>query len=427
MKISERGRWLLLILTPFLFGTTALGAVEGQLYGFHPYLGLIGEYNDNIALTHEDRKSDFLTTATPGLRYRNEGGGSLLEVDYRLGLNYYASHSDLNYVSHEGRLLARYAFDPQWDLRLNDTFVRSRAGVEYYTVTTSSGEQQNLSSLTGRGLYLRNILEPVLAYRFGRESQANIQYRNMIYRIDEGTGEDSTENTVTGRLAYGFSVRHGVVMEYSFSTARFEHSPNWTGHAVSALYRYRLDPRTSFTGQYAYTTRNLDAPGLDYRIHSGSIGIEHTFAPQVTVRARGGWFKESVETGPSFDGPVYSLSLDYRLLPRTTLVLSAEGGYREAYFTAENLGFSKYHQGRAEVNYQIRERMFAALSATAAHEEYQNPDRTDRVYGAAGRFSYQPLKWLKISLEASHNRRDSDWEERSYTENRIRLLLTAEY
>jgi hypothetical protein len=412
-----------------LFGVSvpvAFGAVQGELLGFHPYIALTGEYDDNIALTHENSKSDFITSVSPGLKYRTEAGENLFELDYQLALKYYSTHSDLNYVGHQGRLTTRYAFDPRWTFRLNDTLTRSRAGVEYYTVTTASGEEQNLSSLSGTEIYLRNILEPALEYTFGRDRLVGLQYRNMIYRIQEGEGEDSTENAVTARFVYGFDIRNIVTLDYTYSTARFERQPDWTGSAATAGYRYRFNPRTSVFGRYAYTIRNVDEPGVDYRVHSPTVGMEHAFNPNLTGQGQFGWFWQSVETGASFNGPVYSLSLQQRL-QKTTFTLAFDGGYREAYFTAENLGFSRYHQGRLAVSHQLSERMNLGLTGIAAREEYHNPDRKDWVWGVTGQFSYQPLKWLKLSFEASHHQRDSDLEEKSYKENRIRLLLTAEY
>ncbi len=70
-----------------------------------------------------------------------------------------------------------------------------------------------------------------------------------------------------------------------------------------------------------------------------------------------------MDTGPSFNGPVYNFSITQRF-QRTNYTLAFEGGYREQYFTAENLGFSRYNQARANVTHKLRERMSVGLTGT---------------------------------------------------------------
>ena len=55
------------------------------------------------------------------------------------------------------------------------------------------------------------------------------------------------------------------------------------------------------------------------------------------------------------------------------------------------------------MTHQLWERMSLGLTGTYGRDEYQNPDRTDWNWGLAGNLSYQPLKWMTVSLEASNN------------------------
>ncbi len=45
--------------------------VYGAEPGFHPYINLKEEYNDNIDLTPTNQWRDFITTVQPGIRYSN--------------------------------------------------------------------------------------------------------------------------------------------------------------------------------------------------------------------------------------------------------------------------------------------------------------------------------------------------------------------
>ncbi len=215
-------------------------------------------------------------------------------------------------------------------------------------------------------------------------------------------------------------------LDYTYSTGYFENQPDFVKHYMAGQYLYRFNPHTTAFGKYSYSLWDFDTPGIDYSVHSPSLGLEHAFSPSLKGQAEFGWFWQVVDAGPTFSGPVYNFSIS-KQIQKTSYTLALEGGYREQYFTSENLGFSKYDQAMANVTHKFWERMSLGLTGTYGRDEYQNPDRTDWNWGLAGNLSYQPLKWLTVSLEASNNARDSDLNGNSYRENRALLRLTAEY
>jgi hypothetical protein len=277
-------------------------------------------------------------------------------------------------------------------------------------------------------LYLRNIFQPALEYKFGRENLAALSYRNMIYRTEgTNTSGDSTENAVTPSLTYWFDIRNGMALDYAYTNAEFEKQPDWVGNNLGGRYLYRLNPRTTAYGDYRYSIRDFEFPGRDYSVHSPSLGVDHAFSPTLNGKAQFGWFWQLVDAGPSFNGPVINLSITHQISPRTSYNAAFASGYRENYFTSDNLGFSKYYQLQGGITHQLRERLSVGLTASLSRDEYQTPERIDYLYSVAGNVSYRPLKWLTAYLEAGNYGRESELNGNSYRDNRAWLKLTAEY
>ena len=79
----------------------------------------------------------------------------------------------------------------------------------------ASPDQFILSTQRGvHAIYLRNVVEPSMEYRFGRENLLSVLYRNNIYHNQSPLFEDSQENTVNPRLNYWFDIRNGITLEY---------------------------------------------------------------------------------------------------------------------------------------------------------------------------------------------------------------------
>ena len=419
---------LLLCLLLLLTAAPAHADLAEHLGNLHPYISATGLYDSNLYLTQDNTVSDFITTVTPGLKYKIERPAYKFDLGFDLGFNFYASQSELNYVSYNGRLDTFYSFTPRWTFRLLDTITRSRNNLQSYSYASPGGPQTVTGSSSGQGLYIRNIFQPALEYKFGRENLAALMYSNMIYRTEGSTNSgDSTNNSITPSLTYWFNIRNGIALDYTYTNAAFESQPDWVGNNIGGRYLYRFNPRTTAYGDYRYTIRDFEFPGRDYSVHSPSLGLDHAFSPNLNGKAQFGWFWQLVDAGPSFNGPVINLSISHTLSVRTSYNVAFSSGYREQYFTTDNLGFSKYYQLQGGIKHQLRERLSTGLTGSLSRDDYQAPERTDYLYSVTGNVSYQPLKWLTAYLEAGNYGRESDLNGNSYRDNRAWLKLTAEY
>jgi len=412
-----------------------------------PYITLEEEYNSNIDLTpNRLKRSDWITTISPGLRFstarRAPATGEFrreptaeekygVDLDVRAGFVFYGREEDYNYISLNGTLNAWYAFTRNLTVRVRESLIRSDEIRESdFSVTAPEG--QTLFARTRlREPYYRNVFEPSLEYRFGRENVFALNYRNTLYEISSRTAEDSMENSINPRLTYWFDVRNGIFLEYVLTLADFQRSPDWVGHTALGRYTYRFNPRTSVFGEYTQSWRNFDSPSVDYVVYRPSLGVEHAFGPTMSGRVQVGYFWQNPKRGSTIGGPFYDLLFTERG-QRTTYTLSFQGGYTEDYFTAENLGFIKTHRVTGRVSHQLMRRMTVGLFGSyewAKYPEIVGGERRpkDQIWSIGGTAAYQIMRWLSLSLDLSHRENRSNISDRSYSEYRGLLRITAAY
>jgi uncharacterized protein (PEP-CTERM system associated) len=216
-----------------------------------------------------------------------------------------------------------------------------------------------------------------------------------------------------------------VSLEYGLTLGHFERSPDFTGHMATGRYTYRFNPRTSIFGDYTFLRRDFKTPGVDYDVHRPSLGFQHAFSPTLSSSVQGGYFWQKPGEGSSQKGYFYDLSLTQRA-EKTTYALSLQGGYTEDYFTAQNLGFTKYYRGIGTISHQLLERMTVGLSGSLERAELSS-DRKDWTWGVNANASYSLLKWLTLSLEGSHRENNSNLDDFDYSEYRSIFRITASF
>jgi Putative beta-barrel porin 2 len=396
---------------------------------FKPRISLMEEYTSNVFLTKIDPKEDFITTISPGLSFRaaeNREAKIGLDLDYDLGMVFYAHNSQQNYVSHTGTLNTWYTFGNRWTLRLWDSYTRSQEPIEGVVAIQTSPGVYYPGSQSGRFTYERNTLTPSLTYQFGREDLLELTYTNNYYNTRNPAGDDSLGNSVTPRLTYWFDIHNGITLEYVFLTVDYQLAPDLNaGHRARARYTYRFNPATSVFADYIYDNLDYDSPGINYFVNNPSAGITHAFTPTLNGRFQLGYFWRNPESGKTVSGPTLDAGITQRS-QRVTLDLTAQGGYSYDFFGAETLGFTKYYRGIASVAYHFTQRFSSSLTATIERDEFPDEgDRKDWFGRAEARLSYQPWRWLTASLGGSYSQRDSNVEVNDYEEWRAFLRLTA--
>ena len=241
MEKRQSRIWTLgLVCLLFISGTpfTVSADSEKILPGFHPYLTVGEEYENNIFLTNKDKIDDFITTINAGLKFSAlEAQTYGIDLNFAAGYTYYARHHDFNYFSPSGALNAWYAATPRLTFRVREYLIRSDESREQtylenrYTVLIYSAnalpDQFLLSTVRGqRAIYIRNVAEPSVEYKFAKDGLISVLYRNNIYHNQNPQFEDSQENTINPKLTYGFNIRNGVTLEYYLTFGSYERSPD---------------------------------------------------------------------------------------------------------------------------------------------------------------------------------------------------------
>jgi len=447
--------WIVGLIFMMTFFTTGPARGEDILSHFKPYISVQEAYDSNIDLTpNRLKRDDFITTITPGIKFstapRQPVTGEFREtptaeekfgvdLDFNAGFNFYAKNHEENYTSLNGLLNGWYAPTKNLNFRVRDYLIRSDEIREPdYSATAIPGEYL-VSREIVRAPYIRNVFDPSLEYRFGKENLLLMNYENNVYHTQSRTGEDSLGNFINPKLIYWFDRHNGASLEYGLTLDNFQRSPDLLGNMVTGRYTYRLDPGpsgTSIFGEYNQLWRNFDRPGIDYLVYRPSVGIEHAFSRTLSVKGQVGYYWAVPKVGSKVSGPYFDV-LVTQLAKKTTYTLALQGGYTEDFLTAENRGFTKYYRAIGRISHQLfRKTEVGLFSSYEWIKYYRAPVETsligtagqiDRIWAIGGNASYQILRWLSVSLELSHSENHSNLSSADYSDYRAVLRVTGTF
>jgi len=398
--------WTFLILFFIGIPSWVHADIEDLLSKFHPYITVREEYSNNILLTKTNKLNDFITDVYPGLRFFSlDPGTYMVDLNVIASYVYYEKNHDFSFFSPTGKLNAWYAMTPNLTFRARDYLVRSDAARESISSAGVPQDQQGQFLLsTQRGshaIYLRNVAEPSIDYRFGSENLFSVLYRNNVYHNQKSDlFESSQENTINPSLKYWFDIHNGVSLDFFHTAGHFQRSPDLVGDGGTARYTYRFDPKLSVFGEYFFVRDNFKNPGTDYDVHNPSLGTQYKFSPTVTGTAQGGYYWQIPDQGTKRKGPFFILDLTKSAL-RTSYSLQLTGRYTQDYFTAQNLGFTKYYRAYGMINHMLTQRTRVWTIGSVERPMYGD-GRKEWIWNVNGGGSYLLFRWLSLSLEGSY-------------------------
>jgi len=315
---------------------------------------------------------------------------------------------------------------------LSDTFSRSED-----PITVEDDIVTDIAR--GREVQYRNTGEASMSWQFGAEDIATLGYRNRLLNSDSDQTEDSRANEGFLNLDTWFVPQFGIGLTSSFARWNFQQPNNFTGvptedfrqYQAGLTVNYRRRPSQLIYGRYNVTYQDFGgntegADDDDYVVHEPTVGVGLNFSPYTELTAEAGYFYQDRENANDEEGFVLNASFSTRG-ERTSFGIQTNSGYNLDYGTSDNEGFSKYSDNSASVDYQLVENLNIFASARYRWEDYTETNRTDHTYGGRAGLRYTFRRWLSGSLEGGHLRRDSNEDNREFTDNRVTLRVIASY
>jgi hypothetical protein len=396
----------------------------------HPYISVKGEYSDNLNLTHENQKKDFYTTISPGVKFSNMDAKSGIDLDASAGAVFYNDYTDLNYISANANLNAKYLTSSHFNFYLQNYYIRSDNPREREFFTTTQDNKFVLATETQRGIYWRNVVSPTVEYQFGPESRVGVNYRNNVYQTAAIGSENSMENYVSPFITYWLNRQNGISLSYAYAKGHFETSPDLNTHKVEASYMLRFTPKATASLNGGYTKQEYSDNSMNYAIYESSLGISYLFSSTLSASAQAGYYWQNQEIGQNNNGVTFKADITQKDA-RTTYNLSVQGGYTQDLFTAQNLGFRKYYRATGSITHFLdRQLSIGCLGSVERSESESDTGQRDTRWGAGANLSYLPFQWLKFSLEYAYNQNSTNYfyeATNEYKENRGMLTITATY
>ena len=424
-----------IVLAAVVCGLVFTGTpARGVQLTLEPRLTVSEEYSDNIFLTHEDPKGDFLTTVTPGFTAQALTRKSGIELEYDPGYAMYADFNENDTWRHSANLLAWTQFSKDTRLEISDRFLRTEDPLAREEIETMREQEVVLGEAptvrTGRQPYITNTAGTVLTHRFGRDSLFDAGYTYRLLDNDDPQILDNQSHQAFTGLNYWHNVRLGIVPRVQYLRGVYEDElgsfNDWMG-ALSLVYRFTRHVEGFVQYAHTYRTYDSDAPGVqDFHVYDPSMGVEYELSPAITVAGRVGYFLQDNEHADS-EGGYYVDGDGTWKTDRKRVSLTVGHGYDRAELTSENLGLTRYTRARIRGTYDFTRHVSLDVSAFYRKSEYLNdPDqREDDFYGAGVGLDYEIFEWMAVRLEYGYNKVDSTVDRNEYTENRglIKVVL----
>jgi polysaccharide biosynthesis protein VpsM len=366
-------------------GAGAQGNIELGPFRILLNLDLSGEYNDNILLAPRDELSDFIWTISPGVTIELPGRRWALRLGYRADIIRYTDHNELDTVDHTVQAAAQATFG-RLNLSLTDEFkiTQDFPGFPVPELTTVTERHENLLRVEG---------EYRVADRWSVGAHYNFLLVNYIER--QFNELDRQDHTVGGTVFYRVAPKTSVLAEYDYQIIRYDLDAvaavrDSDSHFFLVGVKGDLTAKTSATVKVGYQIKDYDNPALE-----------------------------------DFDGPIVEAEVIWKYREPSQLRIYGGRANIESTFVGNNFFVATY--GGVELRHYITSVLLLTARGLLGTNDYPERitigtatrKRDDTFFEAGLSLRYQIRRWLAVELAYQFLRRDSNFSDFDYTNNRV--------
>jgi hypothetical protein len=375
----------LFVLFVFVLGTVSIAgtafAWEKGHMKISPGFKFEERYDSNVFYDSSDAKDDMISIFTPSIKSEfgfGANGKHKLKADYKVDLGAFGKYPDQNYANHDmfGELFLDFN---KYNVTINDNFLitSDRAGTEF--------EHRNLRK--------ENTANGIVGMDFNKFS-ADIGYQHYFteYHSDSLQSLDRYENAVwtTGYVDLPNTTKTKGLLEFEYRNITYKNTGGRNADAYSVLAGVKGDITAKLTGiaKAGYQIK-------DYR-HSNAN---------------------------DFSSAIAHIDLMYKYNDRTDVIFSY---HRQAYESTD--ANNNYYTGDhflGNINYKFGGNFIAKADGMFYHNAYpnitagQNKKRRDFEWALGASLDYVWKEWLIAGVGYRFHQRDSNIDDRSYSQHVI--------
>ncbi|MGD0485593.1 MAG: outer membrane beta-barrel protein [Syntrophorhabdales bacterium] len=367
-------------------------AIEYGHFTLLPELDLQEMFRSNLFLTQSDKKSDYVTTVTPGMGLKYLFGQSSFDLGYKVGFVDFAKYSANNYQDHRANGLLHLVAPGGLEFTLGDNFTKSTI--------------ERIQLMTHQMPFHDNFLNAAAAYSFADRWKIEAKYNREDLAFDEYRDRyaEYTNNLVGASLYYRFLPRMSGLVEYDYAAKDFV-SDRLADHKDRLAYLgVAFDPAGKLKGNFkvGYGWKEFDT----------------------TVAGRDNSPRNWIMAGQLVDDldARTSLTLDaLRALADDTMLLNASYVNTLMTLTLQHF-FTGKIGATAAISYQER----AYIDNLTEPVTGALKKRSDEIWSGGAAAFYNIQKWLQARLEYQYRDAHSTFDQYSYTDHRImfKIILT---
>jgi hypothetical protein len=449
--------YLLTLLILALVVAAENAALAAQLL-FTPRAAVTERFSDNIYLTKNDKKDDFITTPTVGFTAELPGQSTGFSLSYDGGYNFYAKNNENDSWQHNAVGSFWHSFTRETRLELNNAFIYAQDPLGNQDVVNQQGDvvaPGDYSRRTGLNTYYRDYSTARLTHQFGLENSLYGQFIYGFLKNQSDQYQDSQEISPSVGMTYWWSTWTGIELGADYLRGLYSGGQGATNtqdgtdqddfYQVSGRVRlnHRLSPQFGIFEQYRQIYRNYDGnqagqaqtgtdgqQNQDYMVYAPSVGVFYQFDPTLTASLGVGYYYQQVQNGKDQQGPFPTVDIN-KLWDYQTWSIRTRGssGIGSQDFGADNQGFTRYAQADITGQYNFTRQFYGEASFLYRYSDYINgeDDEVDHTIRPQVALGYKVFRWMDVKLSYSYNKYIvTNNSQDDYAENSVLFTVTLQ-
>jgi hypothetical protein len=381
-----------------------------------PSISIREEYDDNIFLTADNEKGDFITSIYPSISLGYTSNLLTLSLDYGVNFRFYLHNSDQNETDLTNTQRAK--LDSTVSLYRDIFFIKvfdeyARVPIDVRKQTAINNQFVNMTDSN------HFLVNPYILYPLSGtlQAKAGYSYENVWYK--DKAGDDLQSHLMTIGLIKEFSPKLSTSLFYTYSINNYKITEDYDRQDIVFGMNYQLTEKFSLQGSFGYAWLNYKE-AEDYNSDIWSIDAKYLLTEKVSVGA--GYsqnFMNSVDQGTyKNDGAAAFITW------QGSVPVTLRGFMQKSDYIIENRE-DKSTGVSLSGDIPLTPKLTAKITGLYTYYKFSpeegnvNPEEEKaNRYGVGITFDYA-IRITTISIGYIHDLNDSNIEQNDYRDNRF--------